>query len=385
MTDRRAAVWRSLVRSSGDGVRAGHVSLRSTPSIGTVALAAALLAACSDDVGGRDQTATPASTSTTSTTAVAAPSGGYKECVSPAGYRLEYPATWSTSEPSERFPCRFFHPEPLDLPQRSEATGIAITVQMAPAPFERVVPPSERSQAVEVLSRADTLVAGRPAVRLETRATGGALLPSGVRGVTYYADFGSRTLVASTSEAAAAGTFEGNVAVLDRMMASVRAESRSSTCSAHASTSEPTPQPALPSSVADMRASIVEAATQCDYRELARLAMAGGTTFTYSFGDHGDPAEFWRRLESRDEPVLSILVELLERPFSTRTVEGTTQYLWPSAYAYERWSDVPKAEREALRPLYSDEDFRRFEQFGSYAGYRVGIVPGDWIFFVAGD
>lgn len=163
------------------------------------------------------------------------------------------------------------------------------------------------------------------------------------------------------------------------------ADSTSSTCSADASTSEPTPQPALPPSVADMRASIVEAATHCDYRELARLAMAGDTTFTYSFGDHGDPAEFWRRLESRGEPVLSILVELLERPFSTRTVGGTTQYLWPSAYGYESWSDVPKAEQEVLRPLYSDEDLRRFEQFGSYAGYRVGIVPGDWIFFVAGD
>lgn len=355
------------------------MSWRWTTSAGTLALAAALLAACGDNGGDGPQTSSP------TTTAVAAPTDEHKDCVSPAGYHIEYPATWSTSEPSERFPCRFFHPQPLTLPQRTEATGVAITVQMAPAPLDRVAPPPEGSQAVEILSRRDTMVAERRAVRLETRATGEALLPAGVRAVTYYVDFGSRTLTATTSEAAAAGTFAGNVEVLDRMMQSVRAAPRSSTCSADESSSNPTPQAELPPPVAAMRSSIIEAATRCDYQELARLALAGGTTFTYSFGDQGDPAAFWQRSESRGEPVLSILVELLERPFSTRSVGGSTQYLWPSAYSHERWTDVPKAEREALRPLYGEEDFRRFAQFGSYAGYRVGIVDGDWIFFVAGD
>jgi hypothetical protein len=47
---------------------------------------------------------------------------------------------------------------------------------------------------------------------------------------------------------------------------------------------------------------------------------------------------------------------------------------------------VPKADREALRPLYGDEDFAAFQEFGAYLGYRVGITEeGEWIFFVAGD
>ena len=40
---------------------------------------------------------------------------------------------------------------------------------------------------------------------------------------------------------------------------------------------------------------------------------------------------------------------------------------------------------EALRLLYGDDDFHRFEEFGSSAGYRVGITSGARIFFVAGD
>ena len=52
---------------------------------------------------------------------------------------------------------------------------------------------------------------------------------------------------------------------------------------------------------------------------------------------------------------------------------------------YERWADVPERERESPRPIYGDDDFRKFEQFGSYAGYRVGITSSEWIFFVGGD
>lgn len=348
-------------------------------SLAVVGLGVALLPGCSDDAGDANRAPEP------TTTATPPLSAATRDCVSPAGYRIEYPASWSTGEPTGRFPCRFFHPEPFSVPPGTEATGVAITVQMAPAPMERVAPPPGGSLAEEILSRRETQVAERRALRVETRATGDALLPAGVRGVTYYVDFGSRTLTATTSEAAGAGRFADNVEVLDRMVASVSAARRSSTCSADTGSSKPSPQPGLPPAVAAMRASIIEAAAQCNYQELARLALAGSTPFTYSFGGQDDPAAYWQRLESNGEPVLSVLVELLERPFASRTAGATTQYLWPSAYSYERWSDVPKPEREALRPIYGDDDFRRFEQFGSYTGYRVGIASGDWIFFVAGD
>ena len=347
--------------------------------VAALALGAALLAACSNDAGNDNAASAP------TTTPTSPPPDGTRECVSPAGYRLDYPASWSTSSPTDRYPCRFFHPEPFTLPPDTEATGIAIRVQMAPAPIDRVAPPPGVSRAVEMVSRRETKVAERRALRVETRATGQGLLPAGLRGVTYYVDFGSRTLTATTAEAAGAGRFADNVDVLDGMMATVSASDRSSTCSADAGSSKPSPQPGLPPGVAATRASIVEAAAQCNYQELARLARAGGAPFTYSFGGGDDPAAYWQRLESNGEPVLSILVELLDRPFATRTAGEATRQVWPSAYSYERWGDVPEREREALRPIYGDDDFRRFEQFGSYAGHRVGITSGEWIFFVGGD
>ena len=354
------------------------IRLRPSPLTALV-VAAALLAACSDGAGNDNSAIQPTVTGTPP------PPDGTKECVSPAGYRLEYPASWSTSGLTDRLPCRFFHPEPFTLPPDTEATGIAIRVQMAPAPIERVAPPPGGARAVEILSRRETKVGERRALRIETRATGQALLPAGARGVSYYVDFGSRTLTGTTSEAAGAGKFADNVAVLDGMMASVSAAGRTSTCSADTGSSKPNPQPELPPGVAATRASIVEAAAQCNFQELGRLARAGGTPFTHSFGGGDDPAAYWQRLESNGDPVLLILVELLDRPFASRSAGDATQYVWPSAYSYARWGDVPEREREALRPIYGDDDFRRFEQFGSYAGYRVGIASGEWIFFVAGD
>lgn len=358
------------------------MNARQASFVASASLLVALLVACGDDAG---ETTQPSATTTTTTpSSTTAPPGQVQECVSPAGYRVEYPATWSTNDPSQGFPCRFFHPEPFTLPSASEATGVAIRTQMVPTPVDEVAPPPEGSLAVDVLDRQETRVAERRALRVETRSTGDGLLPAGTRGVSHYVDFGARTLLATTSETASAGTFEANVEVLDDMMASARAADRTSTCSADAGASMATPQPELPDPVAAMRQSIVAAAARCDYEELARLAQADGQ-FTYSFGGGEDPAGYWRRTESDGEPVMAILVELLERPFATRTADGSTQYLWPSAYVYESWAGVPKEDREALRPLYGDEDFRRFEQFGSYAGYRVGISGDDWLFFVGGD
>lgn len=143
--------------------------------------------------------------------------------------------------------------------------------------------------------------------------------------------------------------------------------------------------PDLPEAVARTRRAIAEAAAECDYDALARLAADDG--FTHSFGAGGDPAESWRREEAGDGEPLRFLVELLDRPHSTvEAADGPTQYVWPSAFAYQSWDAVPDGEREALRPLYDDQDFASFENFGGYIGYRVGIEDdGSWRFFVAGD
>jgi hypothetical protein len=41
---------------------------------------------------------------------------------------------------------------------------------------------------------------------------------------------------------------------------------------------------------------------------------------------------------------------------------------------------------QITHPQDREEDFERFEQFGGYLGYRIGITAdGGWRFFVSGD
>ena len=312
---------------------------------------------------------------------------GTTTCVAPErGYRLEFPKSWYTNDAEIAEPCRFFHPEPFTVAPRTEATGLAVSVRINPTALADVAPSSERSGPAEVLGRRTTTIDGRPAVRAETRVTANGLVPAGTRTVSWFVDAGEGTLVATTSEAAAAGRYESNAQALDAMIHSLRLSDRKSTCSTGRSTPAPTRRPELPQAVSKMRMAIIDAARACDYDKLAQLALAGDGPFTYSFGGGGRPAAFWKEAEAAGKAPLRLLVELLDGPSATRNVGGTTQYLWPAAYAFERWEDVPTSAREDLRRMYGDDDLRRFAEFGSYAGHRVGITEsGDWIFFVGGD
>lgn len=157
-------------------------------------------------------------------------------------------------------------------------------------------------------------------------------------------------------------------------------------CSAAALPAEPEEQPGLPEPVAETRRLLVGAATTCGYARLAHVAGRGDGTFSYSFGEDGDPAAFWRRQEAEGQEPLRFLVEMLDRPFAEQSTPDGVQYVWPSAFAYQTWAEVPPADRDVLRPLYDDDDFGFFARFGGYAGYRVGIDgTGEWLFFVSGD
>jgi hypothetical protein len=157
-------------------------------------------------------------------------------------------------------------------------------------------------------------------------------------------------------------------------------------CSAAGMASEPKSQAGLPDVVARTRRLLVGAATTCGYARLAHVAGRGDDAFSYSLGEEGDPTAFWRGQEAEGQEPMRFLVALLDRPYHARLVAGGTQYVWPSAFGYDTWADVPPPDRDALRPLYGDRDFEFFEQFGGYAGYRVGIdADGEWLFFIEGD
>lgn len=300
-----------------------------------------------------------------------------------SGYTVSYPEDWFTEDRSDGARCRFFHPEPFEVPVASEATAIAIVLRMEDIPYDDLLVELDRSRAEELVTRSDVEVDGRAATVVLAEATGRALLPEGAQAYRYLIDIGGPTLVASALDTAG-GNFEDHRQVLDRMMSSLQIDEVA--CSGARVEGDLPAAPGLPDAVAETRREIATAAEACDFDQLNALARVGDEPFTFSFGGGGNPASFWRRGERAGDEPLRFMAGVLRRPFETIETEGTRFYVWPSAFAYDSWSDVPADERDALRPLYGDQDFERFSEFGGYFGYRVGIASsGEWMFFVAGD
>jgi hypothetical protein len=78
---------------------------------------------------------------------------------------------------------------------------------------------------------------------------------------------------------------------------------------------------------------------------------------------------------------------LFDTPFATQDFENLPRYyVWPSAFIYDTWEEIPPADLDVLSEIYSREELDQIATFGSYAGWRIGIAEdGAWRFFVAGD
>lgn len=143
------------------------------------------------------------------------------------------------------------------------------------------------------------------------------------------------------------------------------------------------PDTDIPEAVEATRQAIGDLARACDFDGLASLTSPD--TFFYSFGGGDDPAGFWRSVEAAGEEPMRFLVELLRLPAAEDGTAGALFFIWPPLQAVP-WEDVTEAERDMLRPLYDDEDFAFFDDFGGYIGYRLAIdEDGVWRDFVAGD
>jgi hypothetical protein len=147
------------------------------------------------------------------------------------------------------------------------------------------------------------------------------------------------------------------------------------------------PQAGLPEAVATMRADIGEAAVTCDLVRLHALAVRGGAAgFSYAWDTDLRPAAYWAVAEVRGEALIRYLVGMLDLSYGTRLRDGRTTHVWPAAAAYDSWAEVPRADREALRDWYGEEDFALFREMNAYIGYRVAIrADGDWTTFITGD
>jgi hypothetical protein len=137
----------------------------------------------------------------------------------------------------------------------------------------------------------------------------------------------------------------------------------------------------LPGAVTEKREKIYRAAVTQDY--VALRSLLDPETFSYSFGESGDPIGYWREQEQAEVPLLA---DILPAVLHTRFGKTEDIYMWPSAAAKEP-ADWTEADVEAMREAGStDEEIRSFEQFGGYTGWRAGIrADGTWLFFIAGD
>jgi hypothetical protein len=139
------------------------------------------------------------------------PRGHENSCTSPDGYRVGFPADWSTNEPGVLPPCSWFGPGEVVVPEASDVRTAPVTLQVVDAPLAEVAVPLP-----DEVSRTESAVGGRPAVRTEQVTTLG-LYPEGTRITTWALDLGGRTLLADAVELPG-GDHERAVAVLDGMV-----------------------------------------------------------------------------------------------------------------------------------------------------------------------
>lgn len=132
-----------------------------------------------------------------------------------AGYSIAYPADWHTNPGDVAPTCSYFDPQPIELPELpQDVAGLAaISIRPEPVAFSRV---TGEDPATRVLQRGELEIAGRPAVRRLTEATGEGLGPQGRRSYQYLLNLDGETLIATA--AGGGRDFDANRELLDEMM-----------------------------------------------------------------------------------------------------------------------------------------------------------------------
>ncbi|MCZ2857188.1 AMIN-like domain-containing (lipo)protein [Blastococcus sp. VKM Ac-2987] len=148
----------------------------------------------------------------------AAPLALSQRCQSPAGFEVSYPGSWSVNSGLTVPACTRFAPEPFAVPPGTDARVGSITASVDSIPYDLVVGPG----GPEEVSRTETTVDGRRAVRIERVSSGQGLWPEGVRSTGYVVDLGEgedgpRTLVVNTIDLRQFD-YRRNVGLLDRMV-----------------------------------------------------------------------------------------------------------------------------------------------------------------------
>lgn len=131
---------------------------------------------------------------------------------------------------------------------------------------------------------------------------------------------------------------------------------------------------------------LVAAVSTCDFDGLEALASP---TFSVLFGSYG--VDQFRKWEEEGEPQMGTLLHLLSMTPAVIDYSHAPgvpdHYVWPAAFAYDNWQDVPAELVEELHAIYTEGELDEyFGTFGAYAGWRTSITEsGDWMFYTSGD
>lgn len=164
-----------------------------------------------------DSTTTPEPTTTTTLE-----SDSFRldaSCSSPVGFTVSYPESWETNEGGVVPECTMFDPEGFALPDGTDERVAAITFYIAHVDYEEATS-IDRDL---VRDREIRSIDGRRAVRVESVAGEGNLVPEGTSITRYYIDLGveegetGRVLVADTIDYTSID-YEQSQEVLDGMV-----------------------------------------------------------------------------------------------------------------------------------------------------------------------
>jgi hypothetical protein len=306
---------------------------------------------------------------------------GWKFCVNaPRGFAIGRPERWFSPAVPEADSCTLIYSGPSRGPRLRGQSVAALEIDPAPEKYADVVAGLASRRFIRIVSRKDTIVAGWPAVRLETEATGEGFADEGVKVTSYVLNRNGASFVVRTTGAPADGDYALRQETLDRAIRTLSFfEQTGAQLAGHVLPA----QPELPDAVEEKRIAIAQAAAIRDYAALARLLpVVGGFEYTFGGAVEGGPTAYWRRLEATtDETPLDTLVAVLTLPYTkVRDI-----YVWP--FAFDR---DPKQLREdelaLLSTFATPQEIQGWREFGGYIGWRAGIQPdGEWVFYVAGD
>jgi hypothetical protein len=148
---------------------------------------------------------------------------GWKVCTNRTlGFSIAYPTGWHTARLRPAGACLYFEPKPFRIPPNSDFTGTALEVLPTQQSYAGLLRTLTDRRFSRVQARSRTTLAGRPATRLETIATGAGLLARGTRTYAYVIDRGRRpAFIVQTTRAEPAG-WAARKRILDRAVRTLR-------------------------------------------------------------------------------------------------------------------------------------------------------------------